>query len=161
MVREGDFREDLFYRLHVIPIKIPPLRERRGDILPLIQHYLKHFDERYGFRHSITPRALDFLVKYDWPGNVRELQNIIEYLVVISHGKVIDVDDLPSKIVESVRKGLRKPRESSGLGLKEAIEEYERELIKHALKDHNTLREAAESLGIDISTLTRKNKNIN
>jgi len=156
LVKEGRFREDLFYRLHVIPIEIPPLRARRGDILPLIQHFLKSFNERYGFQRTLTPAALDFLMKYDWPGNVRELQNVIEFLVVMSQGEVIDVGDLPPKIVGSVRGIVQKPKDSGRLSLREAVEEYERELITRALREHGTLREAAESLGIDLSTLTRK-----
>jgi len=155
-VRKGLFRADLYYRLNVIPIVIPPLRARRGDILPLVSHFLRVFNERYGFRRTISPEVLDCLVKYDWPGNVRELQNVIEFLVVMTEDDVIEVHNLPQNIVESVQgKGTAK-RSSGKVTLKDALEEYERSLITRVLIEQGTLKEAADSLGIDISTLTRK-----
>lgn len=155
-VRKGAFRADLYYRLNVIPIVIPPLRARRGDILPLVSHFLRVFNERYGFKRTISPEALDCLVKYDWPGNVRELQNVIEFLVVMTEDDVIEIHNLPQNIVESVEgKGTAKST-SGKMTLKDALEEYERSLITRVLIEQGTLKEAADSLGIDISTLTRK-----
>jgi transcriptional regulator with PAS, ATPase and Fis domain len=157
-VKEGNFRADLFYRLNVIPLLIPPLRERRGDLLPLINHFLELFCERHGFKRSLAPAALNYLIKYDWPGNVRELQNVMEFLVVMTPDEIIDVEHLPEKIVESIRGAEFTVRSLApeNVRLKDALEEYERDLINRALEGHETLREAAESLGIDLSTLTRK-----
>lgn len=156
LVQEGTFRSDLFYRLHVIPIVIPPLRNRRGDILPLISQFLKVFNDRYGFNHVFSSKALDYLMKYDWPGNVRELQNLIEYMVVMVQNDVIDVENLPDKIVKSVQEKGSGNNSIEKVTLKDALEEYERDLIVRALLEHETLKEAADRLGIDISTLTRK-----
>ncbi|NPV29533.1 MAG: sigma 54-interacting transcriptional regulator [Firmicutes bacterium] len=157
-VKEGAFRADLYYRLSVIPLVIPPLRARRGDILPLVRHFQELFCKRYGFKRRITPAALNYLIRYDWPGNVRELQNVMEFLVVMTPGEVIDVEHLPEKIVENVQGGRVSPKAPvpEKARLKEALEEYERALISRALAEHETLREAAEYLGIDLSTLTRK-----
>ncbi|HOV80254.1 MAG TPA: sigma 54-interacting transcriptional regulator [Bacillota bacterium] len=155
-VKKGAFRADLFYRLHVIPIVIPPLRERRGDILPLVSRFLEVFNKSYGFKRTVSPDVLDCLVRYDWPGNVRELQNVIEYLVVIARDDVIEVHDLPENILESVQKTGAVKSTSGRVTLKDALEEYERNLIASVLVEHETLKDAADSLGIDISTLTRK-----
>ncbi|HEY3426872.1 MAG TPA: sigma 54-interacting transcriptional regulator [Negativicutes bacterium] len=155
-VKNGAFRADLFYRLHVIPIIIPPLRERKGDILPLGSHFLQIFNERYGFKHIISPAVFDCFVRYDWPGNVRELQNLIEYLVVMTPDNVIEVHNLPVNILESLQKKGVTPNASGKVTLKGALEEYERDLIVSVLTQHQTLKDAADSLGIDISTLTRK-----
>jgi transcriptional regulator with PAS, ATPase and Fis domain len=155
--RRGSFREQfpVFRRAAVKDITayhVPPFTGHdAGDVFRGTKEQDKQASPR-----TLTPAALDFLMKYDWPGNVRELQNVIEFLVVMSQGEVIDVGDLPPKIVGSVRGIVQKPKDSGRLSLREAVEEYERELITRALREHGTLREAAESLGIDLSTLTRK-----
>lgn len=155
-VKSGQFRSDLFYRLHVIPIVIPPLRDRKGDILPLAAHFIDNFNKRYGFRQTLIPEVLDCFVKYDWPGNVRELQNVIEYLVVMAQEDMIGVHHLPKNILEAAqRQGVAKSG-SAKTTLKDALEDYERDLISSVLSEHETLKDAADSLGIDISTLTRK-----
>ncbi|MGD0153575.1 MAG: sigma 54-interacting transcriptional regulator [Thermacetogeniaceae bacterium] len=155
-MEKGAFRADLFYRLHVIPIVLPPLRVRRGDILPLVSHFIAIYNKRYGFRHHISPEALDCLMKYNWPGNVRELQNVVEFLIVMTQNDEIRLSDLPEKLVEAVRVvgGCKQPGDR--MTLKGAIEEYESCLIGQVLIEHETLKEAADRLGIDISTLTRK-----
>jgi len=157
LVKEGTFRADLFYRLHVIPLVIPPLRARRGDVLPLIHHFLRVFCNRHGFKRTLTSDALDCLTKYDWPGNVRELQNVMEFLVVMAPGEIVDLEHLPGKFTGGVKgEGIGAGASLQKARLKDALEEYERDLIFRALAEHDTLREAAESLGIDLSTLTRK-----
>jgi transcriptional regulator with PAS, ATPase and Fis domain len=155
-VKNGVFRADLFYRLHVIPLVIPPLRERKGDILPLGLYFLQVFNERYDFKHTISPAVLDCFVRYDWPGNVRELQNLIEYLVVMTPDHVIEVHNLPVNILEALQRKGVVPNTAGNVTLKGALEEYERDLIVNVLTQHETLKDAADSLGIDISTLTRK-----
>ena len=98
-VEEGTFRQDLFYRLSVFPIKLPPLRERPEDIHPLVIHFLEHYKQKTDrFVSGISKDALHALVNYDWPGNVRELENAIERAVIIASGRQIELDDLPEAI---------------------------------------------------------------
>jgi len=99
MVKQGKFREDLFYRINVIPILIPPLRERRNDILPLTYHFLQKLNKKYGYDRILAPEVCQKLEQYDWPGNVRELENIIEQLVVMSEERQIRAHNLPLYIL--------------------------------------------------------------
>ena len=98
LVEEGRFREDLFYRLNVIPLYLPPLRDRRDDIIPLAEHFLERFNQEYGKGVSFTPEALDLLVEYRWPGNVRELENLVERTVVMAKAPVVGAQDLPRTV---------------------------------------------------------------
>ncbi len=98
LVKQGKFREDLYYRLNVVPITIPPLRERKEDIKPLVEHFLEKFNRKYGRNIAISKSAIDLLESYEWPGNVRELENLIERLVVVSSDLTITPDDIPSEI---------------------------------------------------------------
>lgn len=99
LIDRGQFREDLFYRLNVIHIVVPPLRERKEDVAQLINHFLGHFAKNNGLQHSaISPEACEVLLEYSWPGNVRELQNVIERLIVRGRGEVVTVDDLPLEV---------------------------------------------------------------
>ncbi|HEU5361329.1 MAG TPA: nif-specific transcriptional activator NifA [Candidatus Deferrimicrobiaceae bacterium] len=98
MVEEGRFREDLFYRLNVIPVFLPPLRDRRDDILPLTEHFLERFNREHGKGISFTPEALEQLIEYRWPGNVRELENLVERAVVMAKAPVVGAQDLPRAI---------------------------------------------------------------
>jgi len=143
-VQEGYFREDLYYRLNVIPLLIPPLRERRMDILPLINHFLNLYCGHYEFERKLSKVTLKYLTKYDWPGNVRELQNTLEFLVVMAPGKVIMSEQLPDKIRRAVDARLVPGRKKNRICLKEALEDYERTLIARALDEYDTLREAAD-----------------
>lgn len=99
MVSKGEFREDLFYRLNVVPIYIPPLRERREDIPPLIQHFLKQHNQRYNMKKIISPEAIESLMLYNWPGNIRQLENVIERLIVTTSTEIIDQSQLPGYIL--------------------------------------------------------------
>lgn len=155
-VKEGTFREDLFYRLNVVVMDIPPLRERKEDVPLLVDHFLKRFSVENGKEiEGITSEARDLLLKYDYPGNVRELENIIERAVVISRNPVVSLDDLP----------FTEERISAGNGgkkgglLRGSIEEMERKLILEAMEkvgDHQT--KAAEMLGISERMLRYKLK---
>ena len=99
MIRTGRFREDLYYRLHVVPIHLPPLRERREDIPPLAQHFLAHIGGRAGRRAaSLARRAERCCATYAWPGNVRELENALEYAVALCAGQTIQIEDLPPEL---------------------------------------------------------------
>ncbi|MDX9822566.1 MAG: sigma-54 dependent transcriptional regulator [Syntrophales bacterium] len=159
-VREGAFREDLFYRLNVVRLDIPPLRERKEDIPPLIEHFLARFAADNGKDlEGISSEARDLLMKYDYPGNVRELENIVERAVVICRGTVIGVEDLPFGAGETPPAEERDKED--GL-LRGSVEDLERKLIADAMAragDHQT--RAAEILGISERMLRYKLKKYN
>jgi two-component system NtrC family response regulator len=159
-VREGAFREDLFYRLNVVRLDIPPLRERKEDIPPLIEHFLARFAADNGKDlEGISSEARDLLMKYDYPGNVRELENIVERAVVICRGTVIGVEDLPFGAGETPAAEERDKED--GL-LRGSVEDLERKLIADAMAragDHQT--RAAEILGISERMLRYKLKKYN
>ena len=160
MVKSRTFRQDLYYRLSVVPIHVPPLRERREDIVPLVLHFLNHFNSIYNTNNYIFKEALDYLKTYDWPGNVRELKNMIERFVIVNPDAEIQVADIDAEIKNLFKINLTnfdemKIRNRVGL-LKNHVHKLEKELIKAALEMHRTLADAAGDLGIDISTLTRK-----
>ena len=152
-VAEGTFREDLFYRLYVVNLTLPPLRERDGDVVLLAQHYLKALAAENGKKtRSITPEAMDALAAYSWPGNVRELRNVIERMVVLGTGERLDVRDLPAAVREA---GAGPAAGSAQAG--RVLRDAERQLIEDALRRHKGNRtKAAQELGISRRTLHRK-----
>lgn len=157
LVRLGEFREDLFYRLNVIPVTVPPLRERRDDIPPLIEHFLRRYNDKYKMRKTIRPDAVERLVAYDWPGNVRELQNIVERMVVLSRDDDITQEALPISLRAAAEADRQFHVDVSGVvPLKDALFEVERKLVMKALQKYGTTRKAAEALGVDQSTVVRK-----
>ncbi len=155
LIREGTFREDLYYRLNVVGITIPPLRERKEDIPPLMDHFLKRFAAQNNRSiEGFSPEARDLLLKYEYPGNVRELENIVERAVVIARGTLISTRDLPFQggVFPSQKEGGGGPRT-----LTEAVEALEREMIQEALdKARYNQTRAAEALGISERTLRYK-----
>jgi len=159
-VERGTFREDLFYRLQVIPIIMPPLRERRSDIPLLIQHFLeKHNAKRPDRPVHITDESMVHLWEYDWPGNVRELENLLERLVILSEDGFIRVESLPSNIRSFIsEKRIPKPTlGDSGLDLNSAVEEFENQLIGEALRrTKGNKQAAARLLGLKRTTLVAK-----
>jgi len=156
MVEEGKFREDLYYRLSVLTLNIPPLRERPEDIPVLIEHFLRKYSEKYSKEVKITPEALELLLSYSYPGNVRELENLIHRLVILSRGEVdrallTSLMNLPSPST-SFTPDLSKP-------LPKVIEEVERAMIEEALRRANFVQtRAARLLGIDEKSLRYKRK---
>lgn len=156
-VKSGRFREDLFYRLSVIEINIPPLRERKEDIPLLARHFIKKISKRQGVPEKKIPRDVMLaLTAYNWPGNVRELENAIERAFILSQSEQIELDCLPAKIVDYSKNSMeiRDP-----LGYRPTLEEMERRYILEVLKSTNYDKaEAAQILGIDLSTLYRKLK---
>jgi len=154
-VRKGRFREDLFYRLSVVPIHLPPLRERKEDIPPLVQHFLLKYNKKAKKNIAwISPRAVKALTEYDWPGNIRELENTVERAVVLSQGKGIELEDL---MYHGISAGASMP----GLvgGKYKRLEEMEKEYIRAVLQaSHGNRSRAAEVLGIDRKTLWAKVK---
>jgi transcriptional regulator with PAS, ATPase and Fis domain len=159
-VELGNFREDLFYRLQVIPIVMPPLRERRSDIPLLVRHFLeKHNRKRLGRPVEIAEEAMVHLWEYDWPGNVRELENLLERLVILSEEGHIELDHLPPSIRSfiSEKKIPRPALGEEGLDLNSAVEEFENRLIEEALRrTKGNKQAAARLLGLKRTTLVAK-----
>jgi len=158
-IRKGTFREDLYYRLNVITISLPPLRERKEDIAPLIEHFLEKFSrENRKAVTSLSKEARDLLLNYHYPGNIRELENLIERAVVLCRGETITTQDLPLSLRESKAEGLIK--EVAGRRtLPEILEEIERLKIAQALdRSRGVQTQAAEELGISERVLRYKMK---
>ncbi len=153
-VKEGNFRADLFYRLNVIPVHIPPLRERRDDIPLLVDHFLKIYCKATGKPlKTISPEAFEVLMRYDWPGNVRELENVLERAIVLQEGHVIKPEDLPEKLRSTSPGSKTSVITSSNL----TLEELEREYMLKVLEETGWHKKrAAAILGINTSTLYRK-----
>jgi DNA-binding NtrC family response regulator len=162
-VNKGTFREDLYYRLNVIPIKVPPLRHRRSDIPLLVDFFLKKFNgEKREHVKEFTPEAIDAMLQYDWRGNVRELENLVERVIILANGDEIGIDDIPGSI-----KGRAKTMESleatipprGGIAFDHAVEEYEKRLILQALSETDWVTtKAAKLLDINRTTLIEKMK---
>jgi transcriptional regulator with PAS, ATPase and Fis domain len=159
-VEKGRFREDLFYRLQVIPLLIPPLRERRSDIPTLVQYFLeKHNQKHQGLAARISDEAMVHLWEYDWPGNVRELENLVERLVILSDDGLINVQHLPSNIRSFIsdKKIPRPTLTEEGIDLNQAVEEFEYRLIDEALRrTKGNKQAAARLLGLKRTTLVAK-----
>ncbi|RME35237.1 MAG: sigma-54-dependent Fis family transcriptional regulator, partial [Deltaproteobacteria bacterium] len=155
-VKAGRFREDLFYRLNVVQIELPPLRDRREDIEPLAMHFLQKYTRETGKKiDQISPKALACLVAHDWPGNVRELENVIERAVVLARGEVLTPRDFPQGIQSRDQICLNLPE--SGGSLTEILEDLEKQLIIQTLnREGRSQTRAAEVLGIKRTTLRYK-----
>jgi transcriptional regulator with PAS, ATPase and Fis domain len=164
MVREGRFREDLFYRLNVIPLTIPPLRERREDIMPLILHFKKKHEKKYKTKRNCSSEVIRLFISYDWPGNVRELENLIERLIVILDPaelitpEILMRDYLNINRLQYMETDISVHRLTT---LQDATEKMERQLIMMAMSKFKTLKEIADVLDVDKSTICRKLKKLN
>jgi len=181
-IKGGSFREDLFYRLNIIPINLPPLRERKTDIPLLVNHFLKQFNGTAKPK-TISDEAMQFLVNYSWPGNIRELANFVERMVVLSIGSTITPRDLPEKVLGDTPKEKWQPLEEEeegnpaqilqqslrqsfhvgipeeGINLKKMVEEFEKELLLEALEKTGWVKnKAANLLGLNRTTLVEKLK---
>ena len=163
LVKRGEFREDLYYRLNVINIKLPPLRERREDIPLLVDHFITKYAVENGKPvHGMTPEALALLVDHAWQGNVRELENVIERAVVLASSAVIGVDLLPEMLQGDRARPLPAPLQADGsMPFYETMERLEREIIVDTLKSVNGVqRRAAARLGLNPTTLNEKIKRL-
>ncbi len=154
MVLDGQFRGDLYYRLNVVPLAIPPLRERKEDIIPLAFHFLDRFNKKYNLNKRYAPRVVELMAAYSWPGNVRELENLTERLIVTSPGEEIDDKQLP----EDFKREIEVTGAVTGelTTLKKATENLEKLLLKQALERYGTTRKAAVALGVAQPTVVRK-----
>jgi len=150
------FRADLYYRLNVVPLTVPPLRGRREDIVPLVKHFLSQLNNKYNFEKTFTIETMNALYNYNWPGNVRELKNIVERVIVMSSSNEIFKSDLPIKNSSNL---IEKNIDCEAVcNLKDAIEDIEEKLINKAFDNAGNVRDAAKMLGINSSTFFRKRK---
>lgn len=170
MVEQGTFREDLYYRLNIIPIEIPPLRERREDIIPLAFHFLSLIEQKYQIHRTFDKEALNVLEEYDWPGNVRQLRNIVERVSLLANQPKITASMVCEELKEASTSSTKSKRQTKNLveaaknidfsqytgTLKEQVAAFEKEIIRKALSEHESIRKAAEALGCNQSTLVRK-----
>ena len=158
MVEDGRFREDLYYRLEVIPLHLPALRARRGDVPELVEHFLhKKCAEMNRPLMSLTPRARQALTRYRWPGNVRELENVIERAIILSDGDEVDVNELPLTFEQEAGGGPGLDLPEGEMPLNRLLEDLERQLIEKALGRAGGVKtRAAEMLGIKTSALYYK-----
>lgn len=159
MVKQKAFREDLFYRLMVFPIHIPPLRERRKDIEPLARLFLGQLNKKYGFRKEFTFEALELLKEYRWPGNIRELKNLVERAVIISNEDLIGPESIPVETGERTLKAKKRKKEKcTSIDLKSELHRIELQYMEQAYKTFGNVRDAALSLGMTAPTFVRKRK---
>ncbi|SKC80861.1 sigma-54 interaction domain-containing protein [Maledivibacter halophilus] len=156
LIKKGKFREDLYYRLNVIPVSIPPLRDRRDDIVLFVDYFIKKYNKKYNRYCKLSRKALRLLEKYDWPGNIRELENLIERLIVTSDITIISAEYL---IEFDEEKFCYDINYSCGKGkLNEIVQNVERQVIKKASLKYKNTREMAKALGVSQPTVVRKMK---
>lgn len=159
MVKENTFRKDLFYRLNVIPINVPPLRERKEDIVPFVYKLIQKLNSKYNLNKTVSSEALNILQEYSWPGNIRELENIIERVFVTSLDEVIQPYDIPDNLFNDYLNN--DSINISNLPLKKLLDNYEKKILLTAKKQCSNTLEMSEKLEIDRSTIRRKLKKHN
>lgn len=154
-ITEGTFRQDLYYRLNVIPIDIPPLRERLSDLEDLANHFVEYYNKKYQRNFKLTQDHLAILRQYSWPGNIRELENVIEYTTICASGSNEEANEMLRGILGASKREDVHPGDGT---LTQSLEHYEKNLIESALKSSKSLREAGTKLGVNASTISRKIK---
>ena len=159
-IKEGSFRQDLFYRLNVIPITIPPLRERKEDIEPLSEYFIQYYGKEKGSYLKLSSGNYNMLKAYDWPGNVRELENVIEYLTICTSTNG-EVDNSLLEGIMDIKHEEASDLFSAAQTLPDAVAAYEKQLIEAALNASQNLRDAGMRLGINASTVSRKIRQYN
>ncbi|MHC1724593.1 MAG: sigma-54 interaction domain-containing protein [Syntrophobacteraceae bacterium] len=158
MVKAKSFREDLYYRLNVVSIEIPPLRKRKEDILLLVQHFLEKINRKYQFTKRIAPEIIDIFMLYSWPGNIRELENVVERLLVMTVDEQITAGHLPVYIRNQVNPGSDSLVFYDNMPFKMAMERAEKQFFELAVKKHGSTRKVARALRVNQSTVVRKIK---
>ncbi|MGE5423631.1 MAG: sigma 54-interacting transcriptional regulator [Ignavibacteriales bacterium] len=162
MVKNGQFREDLFYRLNVVPVNVPPLRERKDDIPMLTAEFLQRINLSYNLHKSFSPAVIKAMLNYSWPGNVRELENLVERLAVMTPQDLITVEDLPDYMgAEPLAQQSAEVWVSGIIPLKEAVGSVEKQILEKAFARYGTVRQMAEELQVDPATIVRKAKKYN
>ncbi len=157
MVEKKEFRKDLYYRLNVVPVEVPPLRVRKEEIPVLLAHFVKLFNKKYKMDKELSNHVIDVLMEYDWPGNVRELENIVERLVVTIPGNILAREDLPLHLKNNINQRKHPQITVSGImPLREAVEVVEKQILEQAYARYKLTREVAKQLNIDPSTVLRK-----
>ncbi|MED1950643.1 sigma-54 interaction domain-containing protein [Brevibacillus centrosporus] len=156
LVKGGKFRSDLFYRLNVLPVVIPALRERREDIFPLLYSHLEKFNARHQRKRTFSTQAVEALQNYRWPGNIRELENVVEQLVILAVEDTISLSDLPKHILADTQTDEYLYAIPAGSSLTDIVEGVEKRAIELAYRQHKSTRKAARSLGITHSMLVRR-----
>lgn len=159
LVKENKFREDLYYRLNVVPIYVPPLRERNEDIIPLINYFLNSNNKQMNDRKEITPEAMAILAEYNWPGNVRELQNMIERLMITTRKSSIEPENLPEYILDYINDARTSNTSGSfneGMSLAQVLDNTEKEILLNAKEKYKSSRKMAKALGVSQPTIVRK-----
>jgi PAS domain S-box-containing protein len=149
-VREGSFRSDLFYRLQVAVIKVPPLRDRKEDVLPLVANFLQGFNNKYRTEVKISTEVESIFQNYLWPGNIREMENLVQSLIITNQKGIIEVGDLPNHMLPSTI------NKDNNLSLAEILDNIERELLKKALESHESILDVAKYFKVDRTTIFRK-----
>jgi len=155
MVRNKTFREDLFFRLNVVTIYVPPLKERKDDILPLVIYFLEKYNSKFGTAKRLSRPAIDCMTQYPWPGNVRQLSNVIERLVITSKADDVLLDDLPGE-VQTFRTTVGDVDISGNTSLKHAVDQFEYRFIREAVQKYGSAKKAAAFLKVDPATICRK-----
>lgn len=158
MVARGAFRKDLFYRLNVVGLNIPPLAERKEDIFPLAHYFLRGLNERYRFNNTLSPQVINAFLRYAWPGNVREMENLMEQLVVLAPNEQIVLDMLPEEI--QLQLGSVGQKFSAGSSLEEMLTQFERKVFQNLIAQGLSSYKIAKALGINQSTAIRKIKKL-
>ncbi|WP_223596248.1 sigma-54 interaction domain-containing protein [Neobacillus bataviensis] len=156
MVKEGKFRADLYYRLHILPIRIPPLRERKEDIFCLLHYDLEKFNFLHNHKRTFSTKVVEVLQNYYWPGNIRELENIIEQLVIMAKENEISIQDLPKRLLDSTFEQEVPISLNVGNSLHEVLESVEKRMITQAFHHHKSTRDAAKALGVTQSLFMRR-----
>jgi PAS domain S-box-containing protein len=165
MIKEKQFRQDLYFRLNVLSISIPPLRVRPDDIIVLIEHFQKMFNEKHRINKSFSPNTIQLFLSYDWPGNIRELKNLVERLMIISDGNLVNETFIPANIHTKISNSEDKLiedqiDETPDLQLKDLMDEYEKKVLSFYLSKYKPMKRCADVLGIDLTTLARKKKKL-
>lgn len=165
LVEEGSFRRDLYYRLNVVPIRIPSLAERTDDIPALVSHFLEKYGQKFGVKREIDDNAIEYLKQQQWPGNIRELENMVQRLIISSQGETITLMDVVKEkhgeLFEYLPDEETDEVQQSEINLQKAVEEYECGLIKYAYEKYGSTRKAAKAIGISQTQMVRKKKKYN
>ncbi len=156
LVEQNAFREDLYYRLNVVPVEVPPLRDRKEEIPFLAAHFMQIYNKKYKMNKESSPQVIELLMDYDWPGNVRELENMIERLVVTKPGNILTPEDLPRYLQNKASKIHPQISVSGIVPLREAVEMVEKQILEQAYARYKHTREVARLLEVDPSTVLRK-----